>query len=141
MKKLQIIGNIGRDAIIKEHNGQSFVSFSVAVNERYKDASGQKVETTDWINCTHYNTKLAQWLTTGKKVFVEGKMKVKVFLSKDGHYKAGINLHAQHLEFVGGEKATNEQAEHKPTPSTVSADTTTERQQPTAISDEDDLPF
>jgi single-stranded DNA-binding protein len=47
MKKLQIIGNIAKDAEKKEtKGGKNFLSFSVAINENYKDPSGEWVDKT-----------------------------------------------------------------------------------------------
>jgi single-strand DNA-binding protein len=82
MKQLTIIGNLGFDAVIKEYNGQKFIEFSVAVNERYKKADGTQVETTDWINCTYRNLGLAPYLKKGDKILVQGKMSVNVYQGK-----------------------------------------------------------
>ena len=40
MIKLQVIGNLGKDCIVKEVNGKNVINFSVAHSERYKDAQG-----------------------------------------------------------------------------------------------------
>lgn len=111
MKQLTIIGNIGYDAVIKETNGNKFVTFTVAVNESYKDASGQKVEKTNWISCLSRQLALAQYLTKGKKILAQGKMDVSVYKGKDQQYRAGINLTTSHIEFVGGPKKEEGSAE------------------------------
>jgi len=49
MIKLQIVGNLGKDCIMKEINGKNVINFSVAHTERYKDAQGnQKKERPGW---------------------------------------------------------------------------------------------
>ncbi|MBI3882871.1 MAG: single-stranded DNA-binding protein, partial [Sphingobacteriales bacterium] len=35
MIKLQIVGNLGKDCIVKEINGKNVINFSVAHTERY----------------------------------------------------------------------------------------------------------
>ena len=50
MIKLQIIGNLGKDCILKEVNGKKVINFSVANTERYKDSSGNQKEKTTGLN-------------------------------------------------------------------------------------------
>ena len=49
MLQIEVIGNIGADAEIKEFGGKKYVSFNVAHSERRKDASGTTVESTTWV--------------------------------------------------------------------------------------------
>jgi len=47
MIKLQVIGNLGKDAVVNNVNGKSVINFNVAHTERFKDAQGvQKDRTT-----------------------------------------------------------------------------------------------
>jgi single-strand DNA-binding protein len=126
MKQLTIIGNLGFDAVIKEYNGQKFIEFSVAVNERYKKADGTQVETTDWINCTYRNLGLGQYLKKGDRILVQGNMKVNVYQGKDKQHRAGINLNVYNVQLLSSKKEEGE--------------TTTETT-PAAQSPADDLPF
>jgi single-strand DNA-binding protein len=126
MKQLTIIGNLGFDAVIKEYNGQKFIEFSVAVNERYKKADGTQVETTDWINCTYRNLGLGQYLKKGDRILVQGNMKVNVYQGKDKQHRAGINLNVYNVQLLSSKKEEGE--------------TTTETT-PAAQPPADDLPF
>ena len=47
MLKLTLIGNIGKDAQLKEVNGQNCISFTVAINDSYYNNEGTKVERMD----------------------------------------------------------------------------------------------
>ena len=38
MIKLQIVGNLGKDCIVKEVGGKNVINFSVVHSERYKDS-------------------------------------------------------------------------------------------------------
>jgi single-strand DNA-binding protein len=116
MKQLTIIGNIGFDAVIKEYNGQKFIEFSVAVNERYKKADGTQVETTDWINCTYRNLGLAPYLKKGDKILVQGKMSVNVYQAKDKTHRAGINLNAFNVQLLSSKKDDSENGNTTPAP-------------------------
>lgn len=80
MKEVSLIGNIGSDAIIKEAKGFHFLTFSLAVNENAKDGK----ENTTWFNCslsgskTHLE-KLNQWFLKGKKVYLSGDFKYRLY--------------------------------------------------------------
>lgn len=102
MKHLTIIGNIGFDAVIKEFNGNRFVEFTVAVNEKFKKQDGTTVESTDWINVSYPNLGIAQHLLKGNKVLVMGNMSVRTYQAKDKTWKASINLRAHNIQFLGG---------------------------------------
>ena len=47
--KVQLIGNLGNDPeIINLESGKMLAKFSIATNESYKNASGDKVTDTQW---------------------------------------------------------------------------------------------
>lgn len=74
MLQIEVIGNIGADAEIKEFNGKKYVSFNVAHSERRKDANGTTVESTTWVSVLSFGDGggLTQYLKRGAKVFVRG---------------------------------------------------------------------
>ena len=51
MIKLQVIGNLGKDAVVNNVNGKSVINFNVAHTERYKDAQGVQKDRTTWVDC------------------------------------------------------------------------------------------
>ena len=70
MIKLQIVGNLGKDCIMKEVNGRNVINFSVAHTERYKDAQGtQKVDARQ-LRSGLWNVRL-QWTLAGQEYFVD----------------------------------------------------------------------
>lgn len=101
MKNLQIIGNVGYDAQLREYNGKKFVSFTVAVNEKFTDNNGQKVERTDWFNITTYQTSLAEYLRKGTKVFAQGNPSVRPYQNREGEWNASFNMHAKYIQLLG----------------------------------------
>lgn len=126
MKQLTIIGNLGYDATVKESNGNKYLEFSVAVNERYKKQDGTQVESTDWINCTYRNLGLGQYLKKGDRILVQGNMRVNAYQGKDKQHRAGINLNVYNVQLLSSKKEEGE--------------TTTETAQPVTQT-ADDLPF
>lgn len=134
MQQIQIIGLIGQDAVIRQTADNSFTSFSVAVNASHKDRQGNKVEQTDWFDVTTDNTKLTQYLKSGTKVFIQGKLSVGTFTDRDGKVRAQCKVSSRVIELLSSKKEETEK------PATAQ---TTQATGPTYNSDDEanDLPF
>lgn len=99
-----IIGNLGSNAEFKTKDGREFVTFSLGVNDRWKDNEGKDHEETQWISCVlnGRNDNLLPYLIKGATVCVMGRTKAKLYSSpKDKCMKAGVNLDVIRLELVG----------------------------------------
>lgn len=87
--KIQIIGNIGKDAEVKQFDGGGCaISFNVASTEKYTKGNGETVENTTWVNCTKFvqpggSTKIADYLKKGVRVMVEGRPSTRAYLSNN----------------------------------------------------------
>lgn len=105
MFRVEIIGNLGADAEVKESNGTKFVTMRIAHTDSYKDEGGNKHEKTVWIDATmnDADSKLLPYLKQGVKVFVRGNGSLRVYSSpKDRCMKAGITISVREIELVGG---------------------------------------
>ena len=104
MLKLEIIGNIGSDAEVKEFGGKKYVSFSVACTEYSKDQKGNKTEYTTWVSILWYGDGggLIPYLKKGAKVFIRGNLKAKAYTDKHGSAQASININASEVQLCGG---------------------------------------
>lgn len=98
MLKLEVIGNIGDDAKIRNINGNQCVSFNVASSEKRNGA-----ETTTWVSVLMNGDggNLFQYLKKGVKVFVRGNLSVKPYQDNGGQYRVGINLSATEIQLCG----------------------------------------
>ena len=114
MVQIQIIGNIGADARITEVNANKIINFSVASNEKYKDQEGQTIEKTNWFNCGIFrkdgNLKIADYLTKGTKVFIQGKPTVKLWKDNNGITQASISVMVDRVELLS---STDKPAENQ----------------------------
>ena len=104
MIKLQIVGNLGKDCIVKEVNGQNVINFSLAHTERYKDRQGNQKERTTWVECAYWSDKttIAQYLTKGKMVYAEGAPEADGYLNKDNQAAATLRMRVQNIQLLGG---------------------------------------
>ena len=79
INQVSISGNLGRDAEMRRtQSGMSILNFSVAVNERRKDAQGEYKDYTNWVGCVLFGKRaesLENRLSKGAKVAVQGKLR------------------------------------------------------------------
>ncbi|MBS1743374.1 MAG: single-stranded DNA-binding protein [Bacteroidetes bacterium] len=104
MIKLQIIGNLGKDCIVKEVNGKNVINFSVAHTERFKDSQGNLKDKTTWVECAYWTdrTAVAQYLTKGKTVYAEGSPEADAYMNKEGQAAATLRMRVQNVQLLGG---------------------------------------
>lgn len=105
MLKVELIGNLGADAQIKESNGSKFVTMRVAHTDRWTDQQGNVKESTIWVDVTMNDTesKVIPYLKQGVKIFVRGNASLRVYSSpKDRMMKAGLQIAAWEIELCGG---------------------------------------
>lgn len=109
MFKVTIIGNLGADAEYHNENGNEFVAFKVAHNDRRQAADGREVESIVWASCTMNgrNEKLLPYLKKGTTVYVQGDARLKTFHSeKQRALVAGINIFVRDVQLVGAKPDT-----------------------------------
>lgn len=140
MIKLQIVGNLGKDCIVKEVNGKNVINFSVAHTERFKDATGNQKERTTWVECAYWTdrTAVAQYLKKGKMVYAEGSPEADGYTNKDNQVAATLRMRVQNLQLLGG----NTEGSHENAPAATSyAQTANSRPAAEVLEPADDLPF
>lgn len=147
MLQIEIIGNLGQDAEIKEFNGQRFISFSVAHTESFTDARGERQKRTVWVSCLKYGESgVINYLKKGTSVFVRGDLSVKTY-STNGTLQAGINCRVTDLQLLGRNKQEQGQTNAAPAAPAPAAPSYSSTYTPPAPSyqqpaeEGDDLPF
>lgn len=108
MLQCTMIGNLGANAEIKAADGREFVTFRIAHNESFTNADGTKTEKSMWVDCTMSCTNgrpaVLPYLKKGTAVCVVGNVSTRVYSSeKDRCMKAGLTIHVQKLELIGGQ--------------------------------------
>jgi single-strand DNA-binding protein len=103
MIKLQIIGNLGRDAQVNNVNGKNVINFTVAHTERYRDAQGNQKDKTTWVDCAYWTdrTAVAPYLKKGTQVYVEGQPDVRTYTTGDGRNGASLTVRVQSVQLLG----------------------------------------
>lgn len=111
MIKIQIIGHIGKDAIVRDASGKQVISFSVAHTEKWKDAQGEQKQKTTWVEVSKWvdagkSTAVVPYLLKGTLVFVEGTPEASAYADKEGKPAASLKLTAINMQLLGGATAT-----------------------------------
>lgn len=106
MNKLIIKGHIGQDAVAhKISEDRVAISFNLAVDESYKDASGTKVPRTKWFKCTRFtkNESLLQYLKKGVEIILIGKAGSDAYV-KDGNAMHSPTITIEEIEWIATRK-------------------------------------
>ena len=102
--KLVLIGNLGRDAIVKQINNSYVIDFPVAYSAR--DRAGNNI--TVWVNCSWWHDtepKVAEYLKKGKQVYIEGTPSTRAYQTNDGILKASLSCRVTTLRLLGSTKS------------------------------------
>ena len=103
--KVQLIGHLGQDPeIVTLEDGKKLAKFSMATTEHYKNASGEKIEDTQWHNIVAWGkiAELAEnYLLKGKQIAIEGKLTHTNYESKDGTKKYFTEIRCNELLMLG----------------------------------------
>jgi single-strand DNA-binding protein len=106
--KVQLIGNLGNNPEIRTMDGgKKMARFSVATNETYRSAKGEKVTETQWHNLIAWG-KVAeiaeQYLNKGSEVAIEGKLTNRNYTDKDGVKRYVTEIQVNEILLLGDKK-------------------------------------
>ena len=103
--KVQLIGNLGQDPeIINLESGKTIAKFSIATNDSYTNANGEKITDTQWHKIVAFG-KTAQiiqkYVAKGKEVAIEGKLSNRSWEDKDGIKRYTTEIVCNELLMLG----------------------------------------
>ena len=103
--KVQLIGNLGNAPEVRNtESGKKLVRFSIATNESYRNAKGEKVTETQWHNLIAWG-KVAEiaekYLAKGTEVAIEGKLMNNNYTDKDGNKRYSTEIQVHELLLLG----------------------------------------
>jgi single-strand DNA-binding protein len=129
MIKTQVIGHLGKDAVVTSVLGKTVINFSVAHTEKFKDANGAVKEKTTWVDCSNWTDKtaIAPYLKKGTQVYVEGTPDSRAYLNADNKPASSISLRVSSIQLLGSpekNEVTNAEGkrEYAPNPAPIAED-------------------
>ncbi len=119
VNKVILLGNLGRDAELSYlPSGQAVSKFTLATSRRYKDKSGEVQDETEWHNIVLWGKSaenLTQYLTKGRKVYVEGRIRTRTWEGRDGNKHYATDIIAEQVVFASA-RGAEEGAAARPQP-------------------------
>lgn len=114
LNRVQLIGNLTRDPELRyTPAGTAVCSFSIATNRNWTTDTGEKKDEVEFHRIVAWN-KLAelcsQFLTKGRKVFVEGRLQTRSWAAQDGTQKQTTEIVISDMILLDS-KRTGEQAD------------------------------
>lgn len=112
LNRATLIGNLTRDPELRQTpNGQSVCSFGIATNRAWTNGAGERQEQAEFHNIVAWG-KLAeicsQYLTKGKKIYIEGRLQTRDWEGQDGAKRYRTEVVAENmimLDRAGGAPA------------------------------------
>ncbi|NMC98464.1 MAG: single-stranded DNA-binding protein [Bacteroidales bacterium] len=105
VNKVILIGNVGKDPIIRNVNDNTPVaSFTLATNEVYKDSQGNLQKNTEWHNIVAWRNlaQLAEkYIRKGSQIYVEGRLKSRTYTDKDNQQRTIVEILADKIQLLG----------------------------------------
>lgn len=150
LNRVQLIGNLTRDPELRyTPNGNAVCTFSLATNRSWTTDSGEKKEEADFHRIVAWN-KLAelcsQFLTKGRKVYVEGRLSTRNWQAQDGTQKSTTEVVIDDMILLDNKRGEGEEypaAESTEAPKAKKEKPVQAAEEETALTDEDfsDIPF
>jgi single-strand DNA-binding protein len=104
MRRIEIIGNLGRDSELKvTNNGTDVLNFTVAAK------GGRKDDESIWHSVALFGaraTKLAEYLKKGQRVFIRGEYKLRQW-SKGDKSGVDVDVTADEVELLGSKESSS----------------------------------
>lgn len=103
--KVTLIGHTGKDVeVVNFENGGIKASVSLATNDYYTNAQGEKVEDTQWHNLVAFGKTaeiMQKYVTKGKEIAVEGKITYRSYDTQDGQKRYITEIRIDELVLLG----------------------------------------
>ena len=103
--KVQLIGNLGQDPeVLDLDGGNKMAKFSIATNETYRNAKGEKVTDTQWHQVVAWGKTaeiVENYLGKGKEVAIEGKLIHRSYDTAEGQRKYVTEVKCTELLMLG----------------------------------------
>lgn len=106
---VQLIGRLGQDPEVRTlTSGKKLTTFSLATSDSYRNASGEKIDNTQWHNVVAWGKVgeiAAQYLAKGEEVALEGKLTHRSYENNAGEKRYVTEINLNELLMIGGRKS------------------------------------
>ena len=107
-----LIGNLTRDPEVRMmSSGRPVCNFGLALNRNYKDSEGNKKEEVTFVDVECFGPRaeaVGRFFSKGRPIFVEGRLKLDQWESKEGEKRSALRVVLDNFEFVDSGSASND---------------------------------
>ena len=105
INRVTLVGNLTRDPELRTTpNGKSVCTLGLAVNERYKNESGEWVEKPNFFDIVVWGAQAencSQYLAKGRQIAVDGRLSFRSWEAQDGSKRSKVEVIANTVQFLG----------------------------------------
>ena len=105
LNKVMIIGNLTRDPELKVlPSGKTVANLCLAASRRYRDEAGNEKEEVCFVDVTAWGKTAelcAKWLAKGRQCFVEGRLTLDQWETKEGEKRQRLKVTLENVQFLG----------------------------------------
>jgi single-strand DNA-binding protein len=151
LNRVSILGRLTQDPEVRTTpGGQNVASLTVATNRYWTDKVGNKQEKAEFHNCVLWG-RLAdiasQYLSKGRRVFLEGRVETRDWVGKDGVKRYRTEIIGSNLIMLDGSKGSGSEADYATRPAQAQPSSPEKEELPTIQVDGgdeinvEDIPF
>ena len=103
--RVSMTGRLARDPELKKsQSGKSVLSFTLAVDNSYKDKAGELVSGVYWPPCVAWGgpaDKIAKYCRKGDRILIEGRLSTREYTDKSGERRWRTEVIVENIVFLG----------------------------------------
>jgi len=146
LNKVLLIGNLTRDPEVRMmSSGRPVCNFGLALNRNYKDSEGNKKEEVTFVDVECFGPRaeaVARFFSKGRPIFIEGRLKLDQWESKEGEKRSAIRVVLDNFEFVDSGRSESTSPPSGTSLTDANLQTNSLDTQPSQQSDlDEDVPF
>ena len=156
--KVMLMGNLTRDPEVRyTPKGTALATIGLAVNRNWTNEAGEKKEEVTFVDVEVWGRQaetIGQYLSKGRPIFVEGRLKLDQWDDKEsGQKRSKLKVVCENFQFIGAPKGGAEVSDqppaqrsaprpvNKPAPAAKPAAAAEEEVAPSAGDGDDNIPF
>ena len=105
VNKCILIGNLGKDAEIRNGGGTTIANLRLATTDRRKAQDGTWADHTEWHSVVAFGKTaevMEKWGKKGKMLYIEGRLQTREYTDKGGNKRWSTEVVANEIRMLGG---------------------------------------
>jgi single-strand DNA-binding protein len=104
LNRVFLMGNLTRDIELRNTSSNlAIAKFGLAVNRRWRTPEGEDREEVTFVDCDAFGRTaetLAKYLSKGRPVFIEGRLKLDQWEDKEGNKRSKLGVVVETFQFI-----------------------------------------